>query len=451
MKLEIVRVLCFATLLLSVISLSVAETNQDRRLPKLSDKKRVYLDLKEIQIPIGYQKNLHWNLVLDSIGINRSSIQWQSSNPEYISNKGILLKRSPRNGEKVKVTMTATLSSGKIKATKSFDIYVAYQEPQYDGYLFAFFEGSGIPENQEQLRFGVSVDAFSWYALNNNQPIMSSNEISESGGVRDPHIIRGEDEHSFYMVATDMNSVKYGWGANPGIVLLRSNDLINWTHGYIDLEKTYPKKFSNVKWIWAPQTIYDPSVDKYLVYFTVCYKNETSLDFYCAYANKDFTALEAEPKLMFSPKYGAIDGDIIYKDGVYHFFYKGNTKNRVGKEIKNGIQQAFSRTLQGPWVEDFKYLDAYANTTVGVEGSSIFKLNNSETYVLMYDLYRKHRYEYQRTNDLYNFTPISESFTKNFYPRHGTVMSITREEANRINEKWGGVPDRLLSGGTEIE
>ena len=50
---------------------------------------------------------------------------------------------------------------------------------------------------------------------------------------------------------------------------------------------------------------------------------------------------------MFSPKDGAIDGDIIYKDGMYHFFYKGNTKDENGKEIKNGIKQATSKLALG--------------------------------------------------------------------------------------------------------
>lgn len=44
----------------------------------------------------------------------------------------------------------------------------------------------------------------------------------------------------------------------------------------------------------------------------------------------DFSVFEKEPKLMFRAKYGAIDGDIIYKDGLYHFFYKGNTKDANG-------------------------------------------------------------------------------------------------------------------------
>lgn len=407
-------------------------------------KEKVVADASALQIPEGYSKNLHWNLLLDSIGSNGSTISWKSSKSEYISNDGKLLKRSPRKGNKVKVTMTATIMAGRAKTKKTFDILIAYPDQEFQGYLFTYFEGSGPRTSDEQLRFGVSNDAVNWFALNNNQPIIASEKISGTGGIRDPHILRAEDEKSFYLVATDMNTAKNGWAHNPGIVMLQSGDLINWKHAFVDLEKSYPVKFANIQWVWAPQTIYDPAADKYLVYFTVKYKDDLKLDFYCGYANKDFSGFENEPKLMFSPKYGAIDGDIIYKDGTYHFFFKGNTKDENGKETKNGIRQAIGKTLQGPWTEHFNYLDAYSDKKIVVEGSSIFKLNQSDSYVLMYDLYTNHRYEFQRSKDLYQFTPTPESFTKNFYPRHGSVTGITVEEAKRLNEKWGGVPEVLL-------
>ncbi|MGG9963063.1 immunoglobulin-like domain-containing protein [Ferruginibacter sp. SUN106] len=438
----------FVLSIILMISVStIAAPEQDK--PALTDKKKAALDAKSLTIPVGYTKNLRWNLLLDSIGKNGSSISWQSGNAEYISNDGKLLKRSAPGNKKIKVSMTATIVAGKAKTTKSFTIQVAYPEQTFDGYLFAYFEGSGPRNMDEQLRFGASTDAVNWFALNNNQPVIASEKISGTGGIRDPHILRGEDGNNFYLVATDMSTAKNGWGHNPGIVMLHSGDLVNWDHSFVDLEKKYPNKFTNVQWVWAPQTIYDPAAGKYLVYFTVKFKDDLKLDFYAAYANKDFSGFESEPALMFNPKYGAIDGDIIYKDGTYHFFFKGNTKDDTGKEIKNGIRQATAKTLQGPWIENFEYLDAYSAKKIVVEGSSVFKLNNSTDYVLMYDLYTNHRYEFQRSKDLYEFTPIPESFTKNFFPRHGSVIGITKEEAKRLNEKWSGVPELLLKNSKE--
>ncbi|MBS2096762.1 glycoside hydrolase family 43 protein [Carboxylicivirga linearis] len=321
----------------------------------------------------------------------------------------------------------------------------AQQLPKYDAYLFAYFEGSaGSRKNQEQLRFAVSDDAINWKALNNNEPIINSDDISQSGGIRDPHILRGEEPKEFYIVATDMSTATNGWKENPGIVMLKSEDLISWQHGKVNLAEAYPEKFENAYWVWAPQTIYDPVAEKYLVYFTVKFRDDDKLDFYCAYANKDFKGFENEPQFMFRAKYGAIDGDIIYKDSTYHLFFKGNIKDEEGNEIQNGIKQAVSKSLQGPWDEQTDFIDAYKDKRTGVEGSSIFKLNNSDTYILMYDLYSSGRYEFQRSTDLYHFTEKPESFTKDFHPRHGSVISITREEAKRLNNKWGGVTDVLI-------
>ncbi len=326
------------------------------------------------------------------------------------------------------LTLVTTSGSGKtIRSTPP---------STFNGYLFAYFEGSGEAKQQEQLRFALSNDGVNWRALNENRPVVASDTISESGGIRDPHILRGEDNR-FYIVATDMNVAKNGWNENPGIVLMRSDDLIHWSHAKINLAKDFAQHFGDAYWVWAPQTIYDRKTKKYMIYFTLQRNDRKSLITYYAYANKDFSGFEGEPKQLFAAKYGSIDNDIIEKDGIFHLFYKGNTKDEKGKEIKNGIQQATSKSLRGKWKEDFKYLDAYAGKKP-VEGSSIFKLNNREEYVLMYDMYTSGRYEYQTSTDLYHFSE-PKAFTKDFFPRHGSVISLTHDELQRLQEKWGYV------------
>ena len=350
---------------------------------------------------------------------------------------------------KIYLTMILLLGLAFVTQAQEYkNTHLAVEEKDFSGYLFAYFEGSGDKNLQEQLRFAISEDARNWYALNNNRPIIASDSISESGGIRDPHILRGEDG-CYYIVATDMHTFdpKQGWNENPGIVLMKSRDLINWTHAKINLGKDWPA-FSDAYWVWAPQTIYDNKVKKYMIYFTLQRTNDNrqSLITYYAYANKDFTAFESEPKKLFAAKYGSIDNDIIYKDGRYHLFYKGNTKDENGKEYINGIQQATSQKLTGPWKENFKYLDAYAGTRTHVEGSSVFTLNlvdkaknSSTTYILMYDLYSSGRYEYQTSSDLIHWTKLPQSFRKNFFPRHGSVISVTKDELERVQQKWGYV------------
>ena len=222
-----------------------------------------------------------------------------------------------------------------------------------------------------------------WRALNDNLPVIASDSIAKTKGIRDPHILRGENG-DYYIVATDMNTIRDGWSENPGIVLMRSTDLVHWTHSYIDLPRKY-SAFSDAYWVWAPQVIYDEAAGKYMIYFTLQRTGDgrSTLITYYAYANAAFTGFESAPKQLFAAKYGSIDNDIIKgPDGRWHLFYKGNTKDSGGREIKNGIQQAVSENLTGPYTEDFIYLDAYANNSTVVEGSSTFKLIGQQKYVL---------------------------------------------------------------------
>lgn len=66
--------------------------------------------------------------------------------------------------------------------------------------------------------------------------------------------------------------------------------------------------------------------------------------------------------------------------------------------------------------------------------------------MLMYDLYGSGRYEYQTSKDLNTFSTKPESFRKDFFPRHGTVCSITRDEMERLQQKWGYVLNRSYMG-----
>ena len=297
-------------------------------------------------------------------------------------------------------------------------------------YLFVYFTGNKVEE--EAVRYAISDDGYHYYHLNNNKPVIDSKIISSTGGVRDPHILRGNDGKTFYMVLTDMTSSK-GWDSNRAMVLLKSTDLVKWESNIVNIQTAFPGN-ENLKRVWAPQTIYDTKAGKYMIYFSMQHAGGPDKIYY-AYANKDFTALESEPKLLFVPKSekACIDGDIIEKDGVYHLFYKTETE-------KPGIKVATTTDLtSGKWTENDNYLQ---QTKDGVEGSSVFKLNNSDDYILMYDVYTKGRYQFTKTKDLENFTVIDNDISMDFNPRHGTILPITRSELKRIIAKWG-MPEKF--------
>ena len=130
---------------------------------------------------------------------------------------------------------------------------VSIPKENYTAYLFTYFTGNS--KSEEAIRFALSNDGYNYRALNSNNPIIPSEKISSTGGVRDPHILRGADGKTFYMVATDMVSAN-GWNSNRAMVLLKSDDLINWSSSIVNIQKRFPGNDSLLR-VWAPQTIYD--------------------------------------------------------------------------------------------------------------------------------------------------------------------------------------------------
>lgn len=305
-------------------------------------------------------------------------------------------------------------------------------EKDYAGYLFVYFTGNHI--SQEAICFAVSYDGFNYRALNGGHPVLDSKKISSTGGMRDPHILRGEDGRTFYMVATDMVSDN-GWDSNRAMVLMRSTDLVNWTHSVVNMQKRYEGQ-ERLKRVWAPQTIYDPEAGKYMIYWSMKYGDGPDVIYY-AYANDSFTDLEGEPKPLFIPenRLSCIDGDIVLRDGVYHLFYKTEGNG-------NGIKSATSTSLtSGKWEEQPDYKQ---QTTDAVEGAGTFKLIGENRYILMYDVYMRGRYQFTESDDLRTFRAIDHEVSMDFHPRHGTVMPVTAAELRQLFDRWGrpeGMPE----------
>ena len=183
---------------------------------------------------------------------------------------------------------------------------------EFVAFLFTYFTGNR-PE-QEQICYALSEDGYNYTLLNQGYPVIKSDSIAFTQCVRDPHILRGEDGKTFYMVATDMKS-SLGWASNRGLVMMKSTDLIHWTHSVVNI----PTRFTdwmNVTRVWAPETIYDHKTGKYMVFFSMLTddgKCKFDKIFYC-YANEDFTDLETEPVYMFDNGSATIDGDIVYNE-----------------------------------------------------------------------------------------------------------------------------------------
>jgi hypothetical protein len=140
--------------------------------------------------------------------------------------------------------------------------------------------------------------------------------------------------------------------------------------------------------------------------------------------------LEDAPRILFRPKDGrsCIDGDIINKNGLYHMFYKTEGHG-------NGIRLAITDSLaSGKWVQQPGYKQ---QTRDAVEGSSVFRLSTTDTYILMYDVYGRGRYEFCESVDLDRFRAVNDRISMDFKPRHGSVIPLTGREMKALTDKWG--------------
>lgn len=306
---------------------------------------------------------------------------------------------------------------------------------KYTAYLFTYFTGNAPQE--EQIRYALSEDGWTWNPLNNGNPVISSDSIALKKAVRDPHILRGDDGY-FYQVVTDMASSQ-GWASNRGMVLLRSKNLINWEHHTIHFPEKYKgTHFANVTRVWAPQTIYDASVGKYMVYFSLL-TNDGSIPYdkvYYCYANADFSDFEGEPVVLFDTGDAAIDTDIVKDDNDdYHIFYK--TENGRQKGIKQFIAKDLHNTAE------WKLQDGFCqDTNDAVEGAGVFRLHDG-SWCLMYDCYMAGHYQFCKSADLLTFKRVQDTKTTGaFTPRHGTVIAITAEEETLL-KAWSDLSQEV--------
>jgi hypothetical protein len=303
-------------------------------------------------------------------------------------------------------------------------------------YLFTYFN-SNAPED-EQICYALSDDGYNYTPLNDGAPVISSDTIALTQCVRDPHILRGEDGKTFYMVVTDMRS-SLGWSSNRGMVLLKSTDLVNWQHSAINFPTRYTKTWKNVIRVWAPETIYDHKAQKYMVFYSLRTSDPGSYDkIYYQYANADFTDLEGEPQWLFDAGNATIDGDIVYNeaDQLYHLFYK--------QESGRGIYQATARQLTDKWQMQGGNVE---QTKEAVEGVGVCKAIDGRSWIIMYDCYGSGHYQFCSSTDLKTFkfernTELKGKFT----PRHGTIIPITRAEKERLLKAFPNHKQPILSG-----
>lgn len=397
-------------------------------LPALSDTESVLRDAATTELP-AESRMLYHQVKLPFDAPEGSRISWKSEHPEYINDAGKVLKLA--SGSKLPVQLTATFIKGTAETSRTFTAFIAPRDER-EAYLFAYFTGNA--QSQEQVRFAISTDGLSYTPLNGGNPVISSDTIAMKKAVRDPHILRGADGKTFFMVLTDMRSAE-GWSSNRGLVMLKSTDLINWQHARVHFPTRWSETWNNVTRVWAPQTIYDAQAGKYLVYFSLLSNDgRATYDriYYC-YANSDFTGLEGEPRILFDRGTSTIDGDIVFNevDSLYHLFFKNESLGGISKVTSSRLTALPGQADGSQWSAPSAKLQP---TNKAVEGAGVFRKINSDEWILMYDCYTSGHYQFTSSRDLLNFSFLKDDYS--IAARHGTTITLTRDEVQTLLRRF---------------
>jgi hypothetical protein len=173
-----------------------------------------------------------------------------------------------------------------------------------------------------------------------------------------------------------------------------------------------------------------------MLYFTMRIgKGKTKL--YYAYTDDNFTRLTSEPRVLFeypNLEIQILDADITaLPDGRYCMMY-------VAQERPGGIKMAFSDRIN----EGYKYEELWADAEPGAcEAPNVWKRTGEDKWVLMYDVFsvRPHNFGFCETTDFKTFTNLGHfnegvMKTTNFSsPKHGAIIRITEEEADRLDKQ----------------
>ena len=397
-------------------------------LPLFTDDEALAYECEHLAIG-GNLKNLYDRLTLPTVAAEGDPVFWKSGDTSLLSDDGRVM-RFGDNG-KQHVTLTATIRRGEKSVTRDFDVCIHQNEP-YVSYLFVYFPSN----DNENIYYALSGDGYNYTPLNGGKRVVAADSCTVMGGLRDPHILRGEDGW-FYMAVTDMRS-SLGWNSNRGLVLMRSRDLINWTHATVH----FPTRYKGTMWakvtrVWAPQTIWDPDYEnadgtrgRYMVYFSLV-TSDSSIPYdkvYYCYVNDDFTDFIGEPRYFYDRGAATIDMDIVYNesDGLYHAIFKNDVTSGIAQVTARRLTPEEGQEDGSQWSEPSGNLQ---QTTVAVEGGGLFKLINQDKWILMYDCYSSGYYQFCSSSDLQNFTFEKNTKTSGaFTPRHGTVIPLTQAE-----------------------
>ncbi len=414
-------------------AMSDAEIKKTAKRPSVAYSQKDYKEALEIKNGDSIKGNI---TLLDEVFGKK--VEWKSSNEAVISTSDIengdyiIPKGKVTRGEDdVKVTLTATVDLGLIKPTFTQEVTVVKKpEPVGEtvGYFYVYFRGF-VNGSDEHLSIHIagSEDGYNWFDLNENKPILESQMGTYE--LRDPYLLRSIEGDRFYLIATDLNTKDgQGWGpwsmtGSKYLMVWESDDLINWSE-----QRMVKFANENIGCAWAPEAIWDPDTEEYLVYASgKDLTMESPGDTVYVVRTRDFRTF-TEPEYFVAPvnekgeRIWAIDSNIIHaNDGKFYHFYKQS----------GHIEMMVSDHASGP----YEYINDFPRPAGEGPGSFLVK-GTDDTYALMVDDYSVYVPYLTDRIASGNFTKATDKITMPTGSKHGGFLPLNQEEYDRVMDKW---------------
>lgn len=325
---------------------------------------------------------------------------------------------------------------------------------RYSAYLFAYFTGDAA--DGEQVRFARSRgdDVLRWDSINGGRPLV----ISSVGhrGARDPFLLRAAglpgESARFYLLATDLRMYgrdtaeewesiqRYG---SRSIVIWESVDLVTWSAPR--LVEVAPSNAGNT---WAPEAVYDPLAQKYMVFWASrLYGSERERATEPSYnrmliaATSDFRKFEPA-EVWIDPGHSVIDTTVVNDGFSYFRFTKDERTPDSSTPAAKFLTAERSTKLdsshwdlitEGVGAPNAEELGAGVGLVHG-EGPIAVKANHGPGWYLLVDEFGLRGYVPFYAPDIDSSDwRICEDYQLPAGARHGSILAITTDEWRRFD------------------
>ncbi len=306
-------------------------------------------------------------------------------------------------------------------------------------YLFVHFKEKTTADG-EQVYFALSPDGFHWEKVNGGNPVLESTMGDQ--GVRDFTVIRARNG-KFYILATDLGLARHFSGKYKGswneigrygskdLVLWESDDLVHWSD-----QRMIRLGDENFGCLWAPDIIYDSRSGDYIIHWSSSHKSNNYGPKKIYYSRtKDFVHYTKAEVLYEKEDSGIIDSAMYEKDGKYYLFVKSEANPEIIILLKSDF-------VAGPFKRIYAFDEEMAKLEQGqYEAPTAFQLEDGR-WCLFLDFYGttkdKQGYVPFVSNDISSgkFIRSDEAFSFPYGFKHGTVLTLTPEEYERIRSYY---------------